>query len=95
MKNLNTLIDQWIGEEKEITNFNWPYASRQNEVIQDLKSRKQELVEGIGKLIVDELAERKWDIKTETGIITGLSMPKIRETIKELTSNSCESQTPL
>ena len=54
--NLDKLIDQWIGEEK-IPNPNGnsntflSYINGHNSALQDLKSRKQELIEGIVGII--------------------------------------------
>jgi hypothetical protein len=50
--NLENLIDQWIGEEKHILCDE--YEDGYNQALQDLKSRKQELVEGIEKLMKEE-----------------------------------------
>lgn len=62
--NLDTLIDQFIGEEKETlpyTDLKNEFPEGYNQALQDLKSRKQELVEGIRKQIVEH--QFKMDIK--------------------------------
>ena len=76
MKNLNDLIDQWIGEEEKLPHpsdtgnedlwFENEEALIRNKLRQDLKSRKQELVEGIVNTIIAELEKCKdyeniWD----------------------------------
>jgi hypothetical protein len=51
--NLDKLIDQYIGEEKvpnpkyEQVEISTIYLAGYNQALQDLKSRKQELIEGI------------------------------------------------
>jgi hypothetical protein len=77
--NLETLIDQWIGEEIKHEsleyNFEEDWEDGYNEKTQDLKSRKQELIEGI-VVEIKKLDDKCWGWSGEA---------TINEIIKELT----------
>ena len=62
MKNLDKLIDQFIGEEKNTPYKDnhtlgdevvWTFEDGYNQALQDLKSRKQELIEGIVEYMIE------------------------------------------
>ena len=64
---LNKIIEQWLGEEKEVHERDWDQANLDeghNNAIRDLKSRIPEL-EGI---IVGEIREMREDCRNDGGI---------------------------
>ena len=82
MKNLDKLIDQWIGEEK-IPNPNIDDPKIQalsicnsigyNAKIQDLKSRKQELIKCITEALLEQFNKYDWGYYDPQGIIKELT----------------------
>lgn len=64
--NLDKLIDQWIGEEKHTPykenhtlgdEVVWTFEDGYNQALQDLKSRKQELIESVKKILVEKVTK--------------------------------------
>lgn len=49
----------WIGEDMKTTDFNWPYAGRVNDKLQDLRTKAPDLAEIITHMVVEELEKHK------------------------------------
>ena len=95
--NLDTLIDQWIGKEKKYKHpledgctiqcecFDCLNTYFTNQALQDLKSRKQELIEGIVKIADGHKIVKAPDESDVDYTIRHTVNMVIDELIKELT----------
>ena len=94
--NLDKLIDQWIGEEKNTPYKDnhtlgdevvWTFEEGYNQALQDLKSRKQELIEGIDKYVDDKIVNIISDRIERYTEITEQASKKINQKRRDLCDN--------